>query len=431
MSALSSTKFEYNTFTKKCEEFLIVLHELLLTHQDRLFVRYVGGQAMPFIWIPCEEFITHLSFKRNSFFSVIKFLSDNGLIVIQKPDFVAMSKTNCYAINYAVLKECLTHWDYYIREPFKKIIEFDPIHHIRKVPAFKQKEGRHKNRKGILNWKNGDGNNRPKALLKTGDNGLKRIFQTTVNPLRGYLNHNACEPNSEPHRSQRLSYGASRYASLTYQENCGSLGELIYHSAILLEKAVKGLLHPQYHSHRRRKPFVDLQRPQNFFAMVGAIFKRELFYPSRQNILKFAAWVKKQWDGDLTQALKFKNIIQYIQLNRKQRKTNVLSTSQAEIIPQETMTTEEKMELIQYEIAEHPTESVVQKETRLYILSKIGPYEYVSWFKDLPFEGESDYWFRPDSKFKEDYLTNRYSLGRFKFQAGKEKGYDPLASYYN
>lgn len=409
MSQLTTSKFEYTKFNKKCEELLIVLHECYLTHTDRVFVRKVGNQPMPFVWISSPELLEKLSFKKNSLFSAIKFLTENGLLIIQKADFVTRLQTNCYAINYHVLETILKHWDYYVRSTFQEVVDFDPHEHIKKVPAYKQRIGKYIRRKGIQTFNEGKGNCAPKNLLKDPKGSLTAIFQTVSNPLRGYLNLYGTV-NDPVGASQRLSYGAARYATLVYKEDCDTLGQLIYQCGMILEKAVHGLHHPQYEHHRKRQRYVDLGRPANYFTLVGAIIKKEMFYPSRENWLKFASWAKTHFNGNLTEALKFKNIKLYLKqvMKKGKRRLQQIQETIAHSIP--LLSTEEKMEQIQYAIASNIEESLAQKETRLNILNRVGPYEYNAWFSNIRFDGTSDYVFVVDSLFMEHTMTNRYNF---------------------
>jgi hypothetical protein len=84
-----------------------------------------------------------------------------------------------------------------------------------------------------------------------------------------------------------------------------------------------------------------------------------------------------------------------------------------------SLTREEKLEEIQYFIASNEHESRAQKEARLMILNKIGPDNYNAWFKNLSFEGESDYQFVVPSQFVRDYMTNKYDLNTYKYNLFK------------
>lgn len=430
-----SRSFKYHTFTKKCEEFLIVLHSLYEKLPNRVFVREVGGMKMPFIWIPRHELLKEVTYQDRTLVHVINFLSDHGIIIIEKADFVTRLNTNCYTINYKVLQACLKEWGYTPKgikphadkAPLEALFDFDVIEIIKKIPGYKQRPGRHMTRKGVVNRR---GNCKPKALLEDPESPLTRVFCTSINPLRGYLNLNVprCEnlENTSAHTRLRTMRGA-RYATLCYKEDVDSLGELIYQMGLTLEKLVKGastgcayVMHtPQFPPKR----WQELNRPKRFFRLVGAIFKKELFYPSRENFNKFSVWIKENVAAaNLTEALKFKNILLFAKtLKRRHKRQKMIScnTQSATHMAPPPQTLNEKMEELQYEIANNPHETRLQKEARLAILEKIGPSQYASWIKNLPFDGESDYCFLVENPFYRDYLTQRFSFDFYKFDIGR------------
>jgi hypothetical protein len=419
--------FKYNTFTKKCEELLIVLHDFYAQYPERVFVRDVGGGVMPFVWATAEELISAVTYQRNSFFTALKFLVENGIIVVRKPDFVKRKTTNCYAINYKVLETFLKGQNYVpcgIRPHSEKmtltdICQFDPMHIIRKVPGFKQKVGRYKGRKCVTNPK---GNCNTQSILLKAEPEQIRHLQTVSNPLRGYLYHIRDDKgvdNSRLHARQR--YGGARYAALCQQEAVSSLGELIYTMGVVLEEEVhkgttKGYAPVFRGNVGRSKRWVDIERHKKYFTFVGAIFEREIFRPTRENFRKLAAWAKENLAGNLTEALRFKNLYMFARTLIKPKKDARKTMN----ISQPVKSMSEKMEELQRAIGFESTESLPQKEARLALLAKMGPDHYATWIKDLPFEGESDYCFHVNSQFHKDYLNNKYSYDQFQYDIPRQ-----------
>jgi hypothetical protein len=412
----------------------------------KVSIRSYAGVRRAFIQITFKEMEKNLSYSLANLKRMIPALTKSGILIVTKADYLYNINTNCYAINYEKLLAYVEHQvlDHHYSPRFIALIEEmrqeNPFNVInKKIPAFRRRIGKYFGRKCIVNPR---GNSKISASLEWADNGsthsLPEKSATQKTPLQGYINQRSASVNPVDKYAlpSGLSYESSRYGTLSNQAWLNPMYGLVYNVGVLVESLVKGIPNPLERRDNKRRKWVDLKRTKDYFSFIGAMLKREIFYPSKEALKKWVAWIKAELGGDLTAALEFNNLYKYKKILRNRYKRATMQQQSLENISHSakipnflknngaatvkpSLTREEKLEEIQYFIASNEHESRAQKEARLMILNKIGPDNYNAWFKNLSFEGESDYQFVVPSQFVRDYMTNKYDLNTYKYNLFK------------
>lgn len=333
-----------------------------------------------FVWCDGETLRKEADVSAATWWRLVNLLVDIGVLVVERADFTFNKTTNAYRIDYKNLKNTCAQIAKY-EALLDEVKKRSPAYGLKTIPAYKQKAGSYKFRKGVVNHHRK--RQRQVFLSLSGNKGNLIYKRTQCLPegVNSYLlSDQSCgEEEGEDNKGKNVWLAAHAWWS-AFCENLNALS-------------------------RGKLP---LKMPKWVINHIGAAIHKGLInMASAIDHAKFAAR-SRQNKGNLAAALSFKSF----HIFKKWSKgcyNKILKTNKTE----EEMTNNAAIKINEEEELSKAIQNITKKsksqeEINFWwsILKKIGSVSFMSWFSDTHLEDEKKIVF--NNTFYRDYCDRTF-----------------------